>query len=103
MLIDLTDRKITGKDAETALDLAGITVNKNSIPYDKLPATITSGIRIGTPIVTNRKMKEPEMVIIADLILKVLKDTRNRDNIRYVRNKVKALCKKFPIYNDIEI
>ncbi len=103
MLIDLIDRNLTGKDAETALDSAGITVNKNSIPYDKLPATVTSGIRIGTPIVTSRKMKEPEMVIIADLILKVLKDPGNRDTIRYVRDKVKALCKKFPIYKDIEI
>lgn len=103
MLIDLTDRNITGKDAEKALDLAGITLNKNSIPYDKLPAAVTSGIRIGTPIVTSRRMKEPEMVMIADLIVKVLDDPQNSEKIRHVRDKVKALCAKFPVYEDIEI
>jgi glycine hydroxymethyltransferase len=103
MLIDLTNRKITGSDAEKALDLAGISVNKNSIPYDKLPATVTSGIRIGTPIVTSRKMREPEMVIIADLITKILDDPLNKTTIKQVRDKVKALCKKFPVYEDIEI
>ena len=103
MLIDLTAKKITGNDAEKALDLAGITVNKNSIPYDKLPATVTSGIRVGTPIVTNRKMREPEMVIIADLISTILDDYRNNTTIRHVRDKVKALCRKFPVYGDIEI
>jgi glycine hydroxymethyltransferase len=103
MLIDLTNKKITGNDAEKALDLAGITVNKNSIPYDKKPATITSGIRIGTPIVTSRNMKEPEMVVIADLISRVLNDINNNDAINRVREKVKALCKKFPVYEDIEI
>ena len=103
MLIDLTDRNITGKDAEKALDLAGITLNKNAVPYDKLPAAVTSGIRIGTPIVTSRRMKEPEMVMIADLIVKVLDDPQNSGNIRHVRDKVKALCAKFPVYEDIEI
>jgi glycine hydroxymethyltransferase len=103
MLIDLTQKKITGNDAEKALDLAGITVNKNSIPYDKLPATVTSGIRVGTPIVTSRKMREPEMVIIADLISTILDDSRNNTTIRHVRDKVKALCRKFPVYGDIEI
>jgi glycine hydroxymethyltransferase len=103
MLIDLTDKNITGKDAETALDLAGITVNKNSIPHDILPATITSGIRIGTPIVTNRKMKEPEMVVIADLISKVLEKPQDSSGISHIREKIKALCKKFPVYEDVEI
>jgi len=103
MLIDLTDKNITGKDAETALDLAGITVNKNSIPHDILPATITSGIRIGTPIVTNRKMKEPEMVVIADLISKVLDNPQDSSAISHIREKIKTLCKKFPVYEDVEI
>jgi len=103
MLIDLTGRNITGKDAETALDQAGITVNKNSIPYDTQPATITSGIRIGTPIITSRKMKEPEMVVIADLIAKVLENVNDGMVIGHVRDKVKALCKKFPVYEDMEI
>ncbi len=103
MLIDLTDKKITGKDAEAALDLAGITVNKNTIPYDKQPATITSGIRIGSPIVTSRNMKEPEMVIIADMINKVVNNPDNHAIISEIRKKVRALCKKFPVYGDIEI
>jgi len=101
MLIDLRKMDITGKDAETALDKAGITLNKNSIPYDKQPAMITSGIRVGTPIVTSRKMKEPEMVEIADLIVKVLKDPNNENNLKNVNSKVKVLCKKFPVYTDL--
>jgi glycine hydroxymethyltransferase len=103
MLIDLADKNITGKEAEAALDAAGITVNKNSIPYDTLPATITSGIRIGTPIVTSRKMKEPEMVIISDFITRVLNDPKNTTIINQIRDKVKVLCGKFPVYDDIEI
>ncbi|MBI5055904.1 MAG: serine hydroxymethyltransferase [Nitrospirae bacterium] len=102
MLIDLTGKNITGKDAETALDSAGITVNKNSIPHDAMPATITSGIRIGTPIVTSRKMKEPEMVVIADLISKVLEAPQDSTVISHTRDKVKALCRKFPVYEDME-
>lgn len=103
MLIDLTELNISGNEAETALDLAGITVNKNSIPYDKKPATITSGIRVGTPIVTSRKMKEPEMVVIAELIETVLHDHKNSETLKRVRSKVKTLCKKFPVYEDITI
>jgi glycine hydroxymethyltransferase len=103
MLIDLTKMNITGMDAETALDKAGITLNKNTIPYDEQPAMITSGIRIGTPIVTTRKMKEPEMIEIADLIVKVLKDPDKESNLKNVRTKVKALCKKFPVYTDLEL
>ncbi len=103
MLIDLTGRKITGNEAEKALDRAGITVNKNSIPYDKLPATVTSGIRVGTPIVTSRKMREPEMLIIADLITKILNDPHNDKTISSVRDKVKTLCKKYPAYEDVEV
>jgi glycine hydroxymethyltransferase len=102
MLIDLTNKKITGKDAETALDSAGITLNKNSIPYDKRPAAITSGIRIGTPIVTSRRMKEPEMVTIADLISSVLNDPGNKDVIDRARGRVSALCKEFPVYEDLQ-
>jgi len=103
MLIDLTARKITGKEAESALDLAGITVNKNSIPHDTLPAAVTSGIRLGTPIVTSRNMKEPEMVMIADLIIKVLDNPADTEVIGEVRKKVRSLCRKFPVYVDMEI
>ena len=103
MLIDLTERNITGRDAEAALDLAGITANKNAIPYDEKPAAVAGGIRLGTPIVTSRKMKEPEMVTIADLIVKVLDNPKSSENIKHVRDKVHALCKKFPVYEDIEV
>ncbi len=103
MLIDLTDKNLTGIEAETALDRAGITLNKNSIPYDDKPAAVTSGIRVGTPIVTSRRMKESEMVIIADLIYKVLNKPGDTETIKHVSDKVKALCKKFPVYDDIEI
>lgn len=103
MLIDLTNKKITGNEAEKALDAAGITVNKNSIPYDRQPATVTSGIRLGTPIVTSRRMKEPEMVIIADLISKVIDNPKDNAVISKVKSKVRELCKKFPVYEDIEI
>lgn len=103
MLIDLTARKITGKEAEFALDQAGITVNKNSIPHDKLPAAVTSGIRLGTPIVTSRNMKEPEMVTIADLIIKVLDNPTDEEVIGEVRKKVRSMCRKFPVYEDIDI
>jgi len=103
MLVDVSDKDITGKEAERILDMAGITVNKNSIPYDKRPATITSGIRLGTPIVTSRKMKEPEMVAIAELISSVINNPHSSTAIERAREKVRALCKEFPVYNDLEI
>jgi len=103
MLIDLNNKSITGKDAESLLDKAGITVNKNSIPYDDKPPTITSGIRIGTPIVTTRKMREPEMVVIADLISDIINSSNNTSVIGRVSEKVKALCREFPIYREIKI
>ncbi|MCK5511851.1 MAG: serine hydroxymethyltransferase [Thermodesulfovibrionia bacterium] len=100
MLLDLTNKKITGKEAERILDLAGITVNKNSIPYDERPPAITSGIRIGTPIVTTRKMKEPEMVIISDLLSRVIDEPENSTEIKRVSGRVHELCKKFPVYEE---
>ncbi len=102
MLIDLTEKSMTGKEAETLLDLAGITVNKNSIPYDDKPAAITSGIRLGTPAVTSRKMKEPEMVMIANMVSQVLNSPDNSSVSAKVKEKVSKLCKKFKIYEDIE-
>lgn len=103
MLVDLSNKSITGKEAEKILDLAGITLNKNSIPYDDKPPVVTSGIRVGTPMVTERKMKEPEMVIIANLISQVINNLNESTVIERVMEKVKGLCKKFPIYDDIEI
>lgn len=100
MLIDLTEMGITGKDAEETLDAAGITVNKNSIPYDTKPPSITSGIRIGTPCVTTRGMDEEEMVEIADIITEVLKNIGNNKVIQRARERVKILSNRFPLYED---
>jgi glycine hydroxymethyltransferase len=96
MLVDLTSLNITGKEAEKLLDEVGITVNKNTIPFEKTSPFITSGIRIGTPAVTSRGFKEEDMAIIADLIYKTLTDFENsKDEIRI---GVKALCDKYPLY-----
>ncbi|MDP3283514.1 MAG: serine hydroxymethyltransferase, partial [Desulfobacterales bacterium] len=99
MLADLRNLNITGKDAESMLGLAGITVNKNSIPFETLSPFITSGIRIGTPSLTTRGMKEPEMEIIAGLIVDVLKKHRDDSVIKRTKDKVRELCDAFPIYN----
>ncbi len=98
MLVDLTDNDITGKEAEEALDRAGITVNKNAIPYDSRPPAITSGIRLGTPCVTTRGMGEEEMAEIADIISAVLKNSDNSDGLKRLNGRVKKLCNRFPIY-----
>lgn len=98
MLVDLTNFNITGKEAEEALDKAGITVNKNTIPFDTKPPTITSGIRIGTPSVTTRGMGEEEMEEIAEIIERVIKNISNESVIKDMKKKVQALCKRFPIY-----
>ncbi len=98
MLLDLTSKQITGKDAETALDKAGITVNKNAIPYDTQPPAITSGIRLGTPCVTTRGMKEREMVEIAELIDSVINNSMDEEKISSIHSKVLELCNAFPIY-----
>jgi glycine hydroxymethyltransferase len=98
MLVDLTNFKITGKEAEEALDRAGITVNKNTIPFDTKPPTLTSGIRIGTPCVTTRGMGEDEMEEIAEIISRVINNISNESVIKDMAKKVQALCKRFPIY-----
>jgi glycine hydroxymethyltransferase len=98
MLVDLTPKNITGKDAETALDLAGITVNKNSIPYDQKPPVTTSGIRLGTPIVTTRGMREPEMKIIGDLICEALKNMGESRKLATIKEQTKKFCAKFPMF-----
>ena len=98
MLVDLTGENITGKEAEEALDSAGITVNKNAIPYDSRPPAVTSGIRLGTPCVTTRGMGEPEMTEIADIISHVLRNNNNQDAIKLLGQRVRTLCTRFPIY-----
>ncbi|MDY0187134.1 MAG: serine hydroxymethyltransferase [Syntrophus sp. (in: bacteria)] len=98
LLVDLTDKGLTGKDAQDLLDSSGITVNKNGIPFDTRGPMVTSGIRIGTPALTSRGMKEEEMRKIARLIVDVL---GNRDSERLrqeVREEVLRLCGKFPLY-----
>jgi len=100
-LVDLTDKKITGRDAATALDRSGITANKNLIPFDREPAAVASGIRIGTPAVTTRGMKEKEMRLIAHLVDRVLSDPDNEKNLKDVRNAVSDLVKKFPLYKGL--
>lgn len=98
MLVDLTAAGVTGKDAQEALDRAAITVNKNGIPFDTKGPQVTSGIRIGTPAVTTRGMKENEMRHIASFIAEVIKNITNEKKIQAVAEKVKAICAKFPLY-----
>lgn len=98
MLVDLSGTHITGKEAEEALDIAGITVNKNAVPYDSRPPAVTSGIRLGTPCVTTRGMSEEEMADIADIISHVLNNSKNPEEIKRLNQRVKTLCERFPIY-----
>ncbi|MDD1639779.1 MAG: serine hydroxymethyltransferase [Methanomicrobiales archaeon] len=98
LLIDLTDLGITGIDAENALGRAGITVNKNTIPRETRSPFVTSGLRIGTPAVTSRGMKEEEMRFIGDRIARVLKDITNTARQAEVKAEVQAMASKFPIY-----
>jgi glycine hydroxymethyltransferase len=98
MLADLTRLNITGKDAENALHRAGMTVNKNSIPGEKLSPYVTSGIRIGTPAVTTRGMKETQMAAIAGFMIEVLKRPEDNETINRVREAVRSLCSDFPLY-----
>ncbi|MEE9252314.1 MAG: serine hydroxymethyltransferase [Thermodesulfobacteriota bacterium] len=98
LLVDLRETDYTGKMAEDTLEGAGITVNKNAIPFDPHPPAITSGIRIGTPAVTTRGMKEPEMRAIADLISEALENADNDVVTGRIRDDVRGLCDKFPIY-----
>jgi glycine hydroxymethyltransferase len=98
VLVDLRPFKITGKDAQPALEAVGITVNKNTIPFDPEKPSVTSGIRIGTPALTTRGMKEKEMKLIAGLIAGVLRGRGDEKTNREVREKVRSLCRQFPLY-----
>jgi glycine hydroxymethyltransferase len=100
MLVDLSDRNLTGKDAQEALDRAWITVNKNTIPFETKSPMITSGIRIGTPAVTTRGMGEPEMAQIAQLIDRVLGHAGSAAVEAEVRGEVQELTSRFPLYLD---
>lgn len=98
MLIDLRNKGVTGKQAETALDHAGITVNKNAVPFDTQPPLITSGIRIGTPAMTTRGLKESDMETIADFIDRVISNINDEDVISHVRDEVKEFTSRFPLF-----
>ena len=98
MLVDVFSRGLTGKVAEAALGKAGTTVNKNAIPFDKNPPMVASGIRIGTPAVTSRGMREPEMDAIAGFIARALASPEDDAVLDAVRVEVEALCRQFPLY-----
>jgi glycine hydroxymethyltransferase len=98
MLVDVFSKGVTGKVAEAALDRAGITVNKNAIPFDQNPPMVASGIRIGTPAVTTRGMREPEMDAIAEFIARVLATPDDERVATMVKAEIDQLCKKFPLY-----
>jgi len=100
-LMDLTSKNITGKDAATALDRANITVNKNLIPFDTKSPFVGSGIRVGSPAVTTRGMKESDMRTIARLMDRVMTDPANERSIEKVRGEVAKLAKKFPLYKNL--
>ncbi|HEY2907982.1 MAG TPA: serine hydroxymethyltransferase [Vicinamibacterales bacterium] len=98
MLVDVFSRGITGKAAEAALGKSGITVNKNAIPFDQNPPMVASGIRIGTPAVTTRGMREPEMQTIGELITRALATPDDDKALGMIRSEVEVLCRKFPLY-----
>ncbi len=98
MLVDLRAKKVTGKLAETALDLAHITVNKNAIPNDPEKPMVTSGIRLGSPAMTTRGFREAEAAQVANLVVDVLEAPQDEANLARVRESVSALCRRFPVY-----
>jgi len=101
MLVDLTDKGLSGKEAEACLDKAGITVNKNLIPFDQKSPFVASGIRIGTPSVTTRGMNEAEMVRIAEFIDKAIKNREDENTLGKIQQEVKEFLKAFPLYQKL--
>jgi glycine hydroxymethyltransferase len=101
MLIDLRPLEMFGSTAADLLEEAGIIVNKNAIPFDHVPPALASGIRPGTPAITTRGMKEPEMEMIAEMISQVLRKPDNEMLRKKIRGEVKELCARFPVYADM--
>jgi len=99
MLLDLTEKGVTGKDLEKALDLAGITVNKNTIPFETRSPFVTSGIRVGSPAVTSRGFREKEMKILARWIDEVTNNITNETVLARIKGEVHELCQEFPLYS----
>jgi len=102
MLVDLRPQDITGKDAEAALEAAGITVNKNTVPFETQSPFVTSGIRIGTPALTTRGMKEAEMDVIGGMIADTLERLGDDGFQKSCRSRVKELCERFPLYQQLQ-
>jgi glycine hydroxymethyltransferase len=100
LLVDLSDRGLTGAEAEEVLERSGITVNKNTIPFDTRSPSITSGIRIGTPGVTTRGLKEKEMEEVGDYISELLSHPQDDKLIRDIKTKIRSLCERFPLYSE---
>ena len=98
MLIDLRNKNITGKQAENALGIADITVNKNMVPFDDKSPFVTSGMRVGTAAITSRGFKEEHMQTIVDLIDEVLSNPEDENILNQVKEKVQALVRNFPLY-----
>jgi glycine hydroxymethyltransferase len=98
VLVDLSATELTGADAEVRLDRAGITVNKNGIPFDERPPTVTSGLRIGTPALTTRGLQEPEMSEIADIISAALQPVVPESELAALRDRSRAISERFPLY-----
>lgn len=98
LLVDLIDKNITGKDADSALDKANITVNKNTVPNDPRSPFVTSGLRLGTPAVTTRGFKEKEITLLSNWIADILDDINNETTIAKVKEQVLLLCREFPVY-----
>jgi glycine hydroxymethyltransferase len=102
MLVDVFSKGITGKAAEAALGKAGITVNKNAIPFDQNPPMVASGIRVGSPAITSRGMREPEMDRVAEFIAAALASPDDDAALGRVKGEVEALCRKFPLYPEVQ-
>ena len=101
MLIDLTNKNITGKQAENSLELAGMTVNKNMVPFDQRSPFVTSGIRVGTPALTTRGMKEKEMTRIAEFINEAVNKYNDENTLKEIKNSIKDFASKFPLYSEL--
>ncbi len=101
MLIDLRNKNITGKKAQETLDKAHITLNKNAVPFDDKSPFVTSGIRVGVPAVTTRGMKEQDMEMIVEMVDKVLMNTDDEKLIAGIKEEVKEIMKKYPLYPEL--
>ncbi|MEN8139651.1 MAG: serine hydroxymethyltransferase [Thermodesulfobacteriota bacterium] len=102
VLVNLSNKDVTGKEAEEALEMAGLTVNKNAVPFDTQSRFVTGGIRIGTPAVTTRGLKEAEMVQVGDWINRAVAGRDNKEELGRIRVEVRMLCEEFPLYPELE-